>query len=179
MPAACEEPLRRVGETVTTSVGQVQSSVETVSLPKVDLSLIGLFPVWAGWVILGVFGLLLILFIIGYVIKNSIITSYWSKFIWGSLIILLIALSSINGVFNSVVADKTKVICNTAKDPTITTMTVILGLISLLIGYIIHFDFGQNLDVQTYILIMLHVTLFCSLLVLSYVILFRLAKTTK
>jgi hypothetical protein len=58
-------------------------------------------------------------------------------------------------------------------------MTVILGLISLLIGYIIHFDFGQNLDVQTYILIMLHVTLFCSLLVLSYVILFRLAKTTK
>jgi hypothetical protein len=179
MPAACEEPLKKAGETIATNVQEVQSTVQTVSLPQVDLTLIGLFPVWAGWLIVGVFGLLLIIFVIGYAIKNSIITSYWSKFIWGSLVILLIALSSINGVFNSIIADKTKVVCNTAKDPTITIMTIILGLITLLMGYIIHFDFGQKLDVQTYILIMLHVNLFSSLLVLSYVILFKLEKTTK
>ena len=179
MSGTCEEPIKKVGETVTTTAQTVQSTVETVSLPKINIELIGLFPVWAGGLIIGVFGLLLILFIIGYLFKNTIITSYWSKFIWGSLIILLIALSSINGVFNSLVADKTKNICNSAKDPTILTMSVILGLITLLMGYIINFEFGQNIDVQTYILIMLHVNLFSSLLVLSYIILFKLAATTK
>ena len=175
MPGTCEEPLKKVEDTAQ----KVQSTAETVSLPKVNIDLIGLFPVWAGWVIVVVFGLLLTLFIIVYVFNNSFVTSYWSKFIWGSLIILLISLSSINGVFNSVLADSTKNICNTAKDPTILTMTIILGLITLLMGYIINFEFGQNLDVQTYILIMLHVNLFSSLLVLSYIILFKLAKTTK
>ena len=175
MPGTCEEPLKKVEDTAQ----KVQSTAETVSLPKVNIDLIGLFPVWAGWLIVVVFGVLLTLFIIGYVFNNSLVTSYWSKFIWGSLIILLIALSSINGVFNSVLADSTKNICNTAKDPTILTMTIILGLITLLMGYIINFEFGQNLDVQTYILIMLHVNLLSSLLVLSYIILFKLAKTTK
>ena len=179
MSGTCEEPIKKVGETITTTAKTVQSTVETVSLPKINIELIGLFPVWAGWLIVVVFGLLLILFIIGFVFNNSFVISYWSKFIWGSLIILLIALSSINGVFNSLVADNTKNICNSAKDPTISTMTIILALITILMGYIINFDFGQNLDVQTYILIMLHVNLLCSILVLSYVVLFKLAATTK
>jgi hypothetical protein len=177
MPGTCEDPVNTAVATVSTTAQQAQSTVETVSLPKVDLSSIGLFPVWAGWIVLSVFGLLLILFVIAYLFKNSIAITYWSYFIWTSLLILLIALSAINGTFNSVLL--TKNICSSSKDPTITIILSILSAITLLMGYIINFDFGQRLDVQTYLLIMLHVNLLSSLLVLSFVVLFKLAATTK
>lgn len=174
MPSTCDEP---VTTSKTSSTQEAKSTAETLSLPKIDISLIGLFPVWAGYVVLVVFVLFLILFLGSFMYKNSLITEYWSKFIWGSLVVLLVSLSAINATFNSALA--TKNICNTAKDPTIKIILSSLSAITILMGYIIYFEFENNIDVQTYILIMLHVNLFCSVLVLSYVVLFKLANTTK
>ena len=182
MPSTCEEPVTTsttatTATTTTTTTQAVQSTAETLSLPKIDISLIGLFPVWAGYVVLVVFVLFLILFVFSFMYKNSVITEYWSKFLWGSLFILLVSLSAINGTFNSALA--TKNICNTAKDPTIKIILATLSAIALLMGYIIYFEFGNNIDVQTYILTMLHVNLFCSILVLTYVVMFKHANTSK
>lgn len=169
MPSTCEE-------TVATSIQSVSSTSDTVVLPELTMSSVGLYPVLVGWLALIIITVFVVFFLIGYIFSISVITEHLSKFVWGSLLVLTVSLLAINGSFS---AAAKKNICNAAKSPSIKVILGTLAAITILMGYIINFEFGKSIDPgQTYIIVMLHVNLFCSMLVLSYVTLFQISKAS-
>jgi hypothetical protein len=92
---------------------------------------------------------------------------WWSTFIWSTLVILLVILSTINGSYNSMLVKM--YMCANAQISFIEVSMSILALITILLWYIMYYDFGTNQNVNTYLFIMLHVNLLCSLLNLCLV----------
>lgn len=67
--------------------------------------------------------------------------------------------------------------CDAALISFIEVAMSILAVVTIIIFYIMNKDFGTNQNVNTYLLIMLHVNLFCSLLNLCLVTMQKLSNT--
>jgi hypothetical protein len=156
-----------VGAAPTTQSGPISSSAKTAEMPTLDVSSMAMYPTVIGWGVVGIFGALLVMFLLSYLAGISSVGNWWSIFIWSSLIILLVILATINGSYTSMLVNMH--MCTSALNSFIQVSLLILGLITIILWYIMNHDFGTNQNVNTYLFIMLHVNLLCSLLNLCLV----------
>ena len=136
-------------------------------MPSIDLSSMAMYPTVIGWGVLYTIGFLLILFAGSFLSGVRSITDWWSTFVWSTVLILLVMLATINGSYNAFLVNMH--MCNNALQSFIQVAMSMLSLITIIIFYIMKNDFGTNQNVNTYLFIMLHVNLLCSLLNLCFV----------
>ena len=84
-------------------------------------------------------------------------------------------LATINGSYNSMLSKMH--MCENALNSFIKVAMVTLAAITIGIWYVINNDFGTNRNTNTYLLVMLHVNLLCSLLNLCLVTMQKLSGT--
>jgi hypothetical protein len=159
----------------STSTGATTANVAT--LPTLDLSSIAMYPIIIGYGILGTIGALGLIFLAGYLTNNAGITDKWSLFIWSSLIILLVSLAIINTSYNRMLS--TMRMCKASITTMLQTCMTSLAVATILLCYILYYDFGTNQNIRQYLLFMLHVNLLTSIINLCMVTMQQLSTANK
>lgn len=126
-----------------------------------------------GWAVIYTIGVLLLMFIGAYLANFTSALEWWSTFIWSSLVIMLVVLASINGSYNTMLVNNKG--SADGLNSFIKVSMSILSVITIIMWYIMQYDFGTNQNTKTYVLIMLHVNLLLSLLNLCLVTMQKLS----
>lgn len=179
MSSGCDAtPLPGATTTPPATQQPISSGTETAQMPSVNLSSMAMYPTVIGWAILYIFGAIVLLFIGAALAGYASITDYWSTFVWSSLVIALIALATINGSYAA--ALKNMYMCPNSLISFIKVAMSLLALITVILCYIMYYEFGTNKNTETYMLVMLHVNFLASLLNLCLVTIHQLsvANTT-
>ena len=126
-----------------------------------------------GWAVLYGLVAMVVLFVIGKVMNYTTITDKWSTALFTSLMLLLITLATVNG---SYIAGLNRMsMCNDSIKNLVKVSMSILASITIILAYMIYYEFGTNDQVSNYLMIMIHVNILCSLLTLCLVIMRKLA----
>jgi len=166
-----------IGGAAAASAAQIKplsSQTMSAEMPNFQLNSIAMYPTVIGWAVLYTIVALCLMFLGAFMAGSVAIMDWWSTFIWSTLIILLVILSTINGSYNSMLVNMH--MCANAQISFIQVSMSILSLITILLWYIMYYDFGTNQNVNTYLFIMLHVNLLCSLLNLCLVVMQNLSN---
>lgn len=155
----------------STSTGA--TTANTATLPTLDFSTIAMYPIIIGYGILGTIGFLGLIFFLAYLTNQTGVTDKWSLFVWSSLIILLVSLAIINTSYNRMLAKMT--MCKASITTLLQTCMISLALATILLCYILYYDFGTNQNIRQYLLFMLHVNLLTSIINLCMVTMQQLA----
>jgi len=136
-----------------------------------------MYPTVIGWAVLYSLAAILVVFIGGSLSGYTGLMDYWSKFVWASLFILLVVLIAINGSYDFALTHMT--MCKNAQDNFVKVAMSILAIITVILCYIMYYEFGTNKSTQTYLLIMLHVNFLGSLLNLCLVTIHKLSDANR
>lgn len=148
----------------------------TVNMPSVDFNALAMYPAAIGNGILVTLGVLSLLFLGAFLTKTDIITQWWSVFIWVSLLVLITVLIVINVSYASSLRGMT--MCSETKTKFVDSALGTLAAISILLFYIIQYEFGTNQDTDTYLKLMVHVNLLGSLMTLCMVTMLQIHNLT-
>lgn len=171
--------------TTTTSGGVTTSTPPTsagggggvaVTMPSIDLNALAMYPAVIGWGVLGTVIALALIFLGAFLTKTDFITQWWSVFIWTSLLILITVLIVINISYASALKGMT--MCSATKTSFVDSALGTLAAISILLFYIIQYEFGTNQDTDTYLKLMVHVNLLGSLMTLCMVTMLQIHNLT-
>lgn len=120
-----------------------------------------------GWAVLYGLIAMVILFIIGKIMNYTNITDYWSTGLFVSLILLLVTLATVNGSYIAGLNQMS--MCNDSIQNLVKVAMSILASITIILAYMIYYEFGTNDQISTYLMIMIHVNLLCSVMTLCLV----------
>jgi hypothetical protein len=160
------------------AVAQIQplsSLIASAQMPTFDWSSMAMYPTIIGWGVLYTIGILALLFLGAFIRDATAVTNWWSTFVWSTLVVLLVMLAIINATYDSMLVNMH--MCLSALTSFIEVAMSMLALVTIIMFYIMNKDFGTNQNVNSYIFIMLHVNLFCSLLNLCLVTMQKLSNT--
>jgi hypothetical protein len=152
----------------------ISGLISSVRMPTFDLASMAMYPTVIGWMVLYTIGFLLILFAGAFLRGAVSVINWWSTFVWSTLLILLVILATINASYNTYLVNMH--MCDAALFSFIECAMSILAVITIIIFYIMNNDFGTNQNVNTYLFLMLHINLFCSLLNLCLVTMQKLSN---
>jgi hypothetical protein len=143
------------------------SSAAMATMPTFDFSSYAMYPTVIAWVVLGIIGLIFLIFLFGYATNQSNITDMWSLFVWGSFIALLASLAIVNASFNRMLINMN--MCKTSMKNFLQVSMSTLAVATILLSYILYYDFGTNQNIRHYLVFMLHVNLLTSIINLCMV----------
>jgi len=132
-----------------------------------------MYPTVLGWAVLYAISALLFMFLGAYLGGVVSIVNWWSTFIWSALVCMLAVLASINGSYNAMLVNMT--MCADALKSFITVAMTTLAAITIVLWYIMYYEFGTNQNTTTYLLVMLHVNFFASIVNLCMVTMHKLS----
>jgi len=152
---------------------QVISTIASAEMPSFNFSSMAMYPTVIGWGVLYTIGALLLMFFGAYIGNYTSTLEWWSTFVWSSLVVQLVILGTINGSYNSMLVNMN--MCSNALKSFITISMSLLSAVTIIMWYIMQYDFGTNQNTKTYLLVMLHVNLLLSLLNLCLVTMHKLS----
>lgn len=151
----------------------VISSIPSVEMPSFNFSSMAMYPTVIGWGVLYTICALLLMFLGAYIANYTSALDWWSTFVWSSLVIQLVVLGTINGSYTTMLVNMN--MCGNALNSFIKLSMSLLAAVTIIMWYIMQYDFGTNQNTKTYLLIMLHVNLLLSLLNLCLVTMQKLS----
>jgi hypothetical protein len=156
------------------AVQPISASTATVQMPTVDMSSMAMYPAIMGWGVLYTLGVLLLLFIGAKLGNYTPVTNWWSTAVWSSLLLLLVILITVNGSYAALL--KNMHMCNNSIKSFVQVAMSILAVITVIMCYVMYYEFGSNYTTDTYLGIMLHVNFLLSLMTLCLVTMQKLSS---
>lgn len=153
------------------------SSAAIATMPSFDFSAFAMYPTLIAWCVLGVMGLIFLLFVFGYFMNYKGITDMWSIFVWTSFSALLMTLAIVNASFNSALINMN--MCKTSITNFLEVCMSTLAVATIILSYILYYDFGTNQNIRQYLFFMLHVNLLTSIINLCMVTMQQLATANR
>jgi hypothetical protein len=166
--------LGRLSGPTAPAVQPISASTATVQMPSVDMSSMAMYPAIMGWGVLYTLGVLLLLFIGAKLGNYTAITNWWSTTVWSSLLLLLVILVTVNASYAALL--KNMHMCNNAIKSFVEVAMSLLGVITVIMCYVMYYEFGTNYTTDTYLGIMLHVNFLLSLMTLCLVTMQKLSS---
>ena len=148
-----------------------------ISLPNINISGLALIPIYIGSGILSLIMLLGLLFGISKLFGYTYVFDWWAVFIRVSFIALVISLAAINGSYTGIL--KNMSMCTETVKNFINTATSLLAAITILLWYIVSYNFDRSDTTENYLLIMLHINILASLLTLCLTTMQKLSLLNK
>jgi len=157
----------------SSSVGAISNQAATVSLITIDYSQLALFPLYVGYTMLVMIGILIVLFV-GIKLAGFVPDLDWVSFIIRlAFMSLLITLATINGSYSTIL--KNMAMCSETTTYFIKVAMSLMAVITIMFWYIMTYNFNQSEVTDNYLLIMLHINLLASIMTLCLTTMQQLA----